>query len=166
MSCTQFHSIKSFILRHAWLNLWDKHMTTGRINQVTLLLKEMPSDETFLGSRSLTLLPHKNAQRRLGVNELSNNWFLKLQLRLIMLLDRQQGRPKTTELNCSFLVLSLGFIIISKRIATYRHHQKRRIRKREAFRIENLWCKLWPSTSKQTGFWGLSTMLRPFLPMG
>jgi len=35
MSCTQFHSIKLFILRHAWLNLWDKHMTTGRINQVT-----------------------------------------------------------------------------------------------------------------------------------
>ena len=23
-----------FVLRHAWLNLWDKHMTTGRINQV------------------------------------------------------------------------------------------------------------------------------------
>ena len=23
------------ILRHAWLNLWDKHMTTGRINQVS-----------------------------------------------------------------------------------------------------------------------------------
>ncbi len=22
-------------LSHAWLNLWDKHMTTGRINQVT-----------------------------------------------------------------------------------------------------------------------------------
>jgi hypothetical protein len=35
MSCTQFYSIKLFILRHAWLNLWDKHMTTGRINQVT-----------------------------------------------------------------------------------------------------------------------------------
>ena len=26
------------ILRHAWLNLWDKHMTTGRINQVTNFL--------------------------------------------------------------------------------------------------------------------------------
>jgi hypothetical protein len=26
-----------FILGHAWLNLWDKHMTTGRINQVTIL---------------------------------------------------------------------------------------------------------------------------------
>ena len=25
------------ILTHAWLNLWDKHMTTGRINQVTIL---------------------------------------------------------------------------------------------------------------------------------
>jgi hypothetical protein len=37
MSCTQFHCIKMFILRHAWLNLWDKHMTTGRINQVTII---------------------------------------------------------------------------------------------------------------------------------
>ena len=35
MSHSQFHSITAFILRHAWLNLWDKHMTTGRINQVT-----------------------------------------------------------------------------------------------------------------------------------
>ena len=35
MSHSQFHSIETFILRHAWLNLWDKHMTTGRINQVT-----------------------------------------------------------------------------------------------------------------------------------
>ena len=38
MSHSQFHSIKQFILRHAWLNLWDKHMTTGRINQVFDLL--------------------------------------------------------------------------------------------------------------------------------
>ena len=37
MSHSQFHSIELFILRHAWLNLWDKHMTTGRINQVTIL---------------------------------------------------------------------------------------------------------------------------------
>jgi len=37
MSCTQFHGTKMFVLRHAWLNLWDKHMTTGRINQVTFL---------------------------------------------------------------------------------------------------------------------------------
>jgi hypothetical protein len=38
MSRSQFYSIKLFILRHAWLNLWDKHMTTGRINQVNFLL--------------------------------------------------------------------------------------------------------------------------------
>ena len=37
MSHSQFHCINLFILRHAWLNLWDKHMTTGRINQVTTL---------------------------------------------------------------------------------------------------------------------------------
>ena len=36
MSRTQFHSIESFILRHAWLNLWDKRMTTGRINQIAI----------------------------------------------------------------------------------------------------------------------------------
>ena len=35
MSHSQFHCIELFILRHAWLNLWDKHMTTGRINQVS-----------------------------------------------------------------------------------------------------------------------------------
>ena len=34
MSHSQFHRINWFILGHAWLNLWDKHMTTGRINQV------------------------------------------------------------------------------------------------------------------------------------
>ena len=33
MSHSQFRS-ETLILRHAWLNLWDKHMTTGRINQV------------------------------------------------------------------------------------------------------------------------------------
>jgi hypothetical protein len=36
MSHSQFHCIP-FILRHAWLSLWDKHMTTGRINQITTL---------------------------------------------------------------------------------------------------------------------------------
>jgi len=38
MSHSQFHSIELFILTHAWLNLWDKRMTTGRINQVTKIL--------------------------------------------------------------------------------------------------------------------------------
>ena len=33
MSHSQFQS-KRFILRRAWLNLWDERMTTGRINQV------------------------------------------------------------------------------------------------------------------------------------
>ena len=33
------------ILRHAWLNLWDKHMTTGRINQVMCTSKPSPSEQ-------------------------------------------------------------------------------------------------------------------------
>ncbi len=40
MSHSQFHSIELFILRHAWLNLWDERMTTGRINQVAIMEKE------------------------------------------------------------------------------------------------------------------------------
>ena len=35
MSHSQFH-LNVAVLRHAWLNLWDKHMTTGRINQITI----------------------------------------------------------------------------------------------------------------------------------
>ena len=34
MSHSQFHKYKLLILTHAWLNLWDKHMTTGRIDQI------------------------------------------------------------------------------------------------------------------------------------
>ena len=41
MSHSQFHSIRVLILRHAWLNLLDKHMTTGRINQVTTIRDEI-----------------------------------------------------------------------------------------------------------------------------
>jgi hypothetical protein len=44
MSRSQFYSIKLFILRHAWLNLWDKHMTTGRINQVTICQPPLRND--------------------------------------------------------------------------------------------------------------------------
>ena len=43
MSHSQFHSIRVLILRHAWLNLLDKHMTTGRINQVTTLRTTGPA---------------------------------------------------------------------------------------------------------------------------
>ena len=50
MSHSQFHSIKLFTLRHAWLNLWDKHMTTGRINQITIVQRspETQRDDVVL----------------------------------------------------------------------------------------------------------------------
>ena len=34
MSNSRFHHFR-LVHRHAWLNLWDKHMTAGRINQVS-----------------------------------------------------------------------------------------------------------------------------------
>ena len=36
MSHSQFHSIKSFILRHAWLNLWDKRMLLAESTRLLL----------------------------------------------------------------------------------------------------------------------------------
>jgi hypothetical protein len=48
------------ILRLAWLNLWDKHMTTGRINQVnnsqhcSSLMLHTKAQKTFVAHWSLT----------------------------------------------------------------------------------------------------------------
>ena len=39
-------SLIKFVLRHAWLNLWDKHMTTGRINQVAIATWTFPLEGT------------------------------------------------------------------------------------------------------------------------
>ena len=44
MSHSQFHCLL-LKLRHAWLNLWDKHMTTGRINQVTISERHPPKQD-------------------------------------------------------------------------------------------------------------------------
>ena len=56
MSHSQFHSIRVLILRHAWLNLLDKHMTTGRINQVTTLRE--------LGALSRAAIPTRGRRHR------------------------------------------------------------------------------------------------------
>ena len=32
-------TIFKLVVRHTWLNLWDKHLTTGRINQVSVILQ-------------------------------------------------------------------------------------------------------------------------------
>ena len=37
MSRVRFH-LNSAVFRHAWLNLCNKHMTTGRINQISVVL--------------------------------------------------------------------------------------------------------------------------------
>ena len=54
MSHSQFHSTNLFILRHAWLNLWDKHMTTGRINQVTTF--HLPTSRGTWSKRPLLMV--------------------------------------------------------------------------------------------------------------
>jgi hypothetical protein len=69
MSHSQFHSTKLFILRHAWLNLWDKHMTTGRINQVTLVPKKQAEKICILSVCFLVSSPLLNTSLRSGSEE-------------------------------------------------------------------------------------------------
>ena len=63
MSHPQFYC-KIFTLRHAWLNLWDKHMTTGRINQVSCIFRNCDkllyytTDKTFLHHTSWDLFSY------------------------------------------------------------------------------------------------------------
>ena len=71
MSRSQFHSIKLFILRHAWLNLWDKHMTTGRINQVTVL-----STPTERPPKRLRLNMEIHTTKAIGKPATSGAWTL------------------------------------------------------------------------------------------
>ena len=66
MSHSQFHSTMLFILRHAWLNLWDKRMTTGRINQVNIF-------ESF--SQLQTYAQHKRPLQHEDPSALSNAIF-------------------------------------------------------------------------------------------
>ena len=41
-------SCSAVILRHAWLSPWNKHMTTGRINQISIVFTRLKKYETFL----------------------------------------------------------------------------------------------------------------------
>ena len=69
------------ILRHAWLNLWDKHMTTGRINQVSKIQSSMFTHQRLKITYEFTfsmLLRHANlhsawAHRILLLSHFSSN---------------------------------------------------------------------------------------------
>ena len=63
MSLSQFH----FALAHAWLNLLDKHMTTGRINQVASRLRAffaLESAAIAAESKTVGLAPESPSPRR------------------------------------------------------------------------------------------------------
>ena len=63
MSRSQFQS-KRFILRHAWLNLWDERMTTGRINQVAIFVVAPTSNSQRTNACVLRLMLHSNHRQR------------------------------------------------------------------------------------------------------
>ena len=82
-----------FILRHAWLNLWDKHMTTGRINQVDCkpILKPAKAEEW---------LPTNKPQRTY------------LLIRRAVRLDSQTLMYQTPALTCKKRIRTISFPIL------------------------------------------------------
>ena len=52
------------ILRHAWLNLWDKRMTTGRINQVSIYTPSLRTDVSPK-SHNLSMCLHREMKTRI-----------------------------------------------------------------------------------------------------
>ena len=72
MSHSQFRS-RILILRHAWLNLWDKHMTTGRINQVITKPTQPSNEESWVGRQNrIQQVGHFQFQA-------NHNWNIKCQ---------------------------------------------------------------------------------------
>ena len=67
---------KSLKLRHAWLNLWDKHMTTGRINQVTcvglVLVKELSPNKSNLSEGSVIKLQVRLKSKPVSIPNISS----------------------------------------------------------------------------------------------
>ena len=68
------------ILRYAWLNLWDKHMTTGRINQVSKNQLSMQKHQKL--NLHTNLHPMRSASCRTWAQRilLSSHLFKRLQL--------------------------------------------------------------------------------------
>ena len=77
MSHSQFHSTNLFILRHAWLNLWDKHMTTGRINQVTTF--HLPTSQRTWSKRPLLMVGNHFRSREF----INNGWRFKCSIEML-----------------------------------------------------------------------------------
>ena len=78
MSHSQFHRTRA-VLRHAWLNLWDKHMTTGRINQIDIQLTlSLPTltrpKHNAIGRNIFHIVPTKGLVCSLKMNRF--NWTL------------------------------------------------------------------------------------------
>ena len=94
MSHSQFHSTNLFILRHAWLNLWDKHMTTGRINQVTTF--HLHTSQGTWSKRPLLMVNNHFRSREFIIN----GWKIQLQPRNAFHSVLTKSEP-TNETPCS-----------------------------------------------------------------
>ena len=68
---------KSFILRHAWLNLWDERMTTGRINQVAILgvVRVIGNGRRSDRERSLRLPTNHTKSFHKEITNSRSDWF-------------------------------------------------------------------------------------------
>ena len=147
MSRSQFYSIKLFILRHAWLNLWDKHMTTGRINQVTFLSERDPPSQR--GPAGADTRSHERGRSLLA-------WFLEQNVGLLSLCAQGQ--------------VSLVSLILPLRYSSYKAASHAGRTGRAAFRRKTFDVN-YHSTDKlnsegATGLDGFTIVLTICLPIG
>ena len=133
MSHSQFHSIKSFILRHAWLNLWDKRMLLAESTRLLSFQPPLPSScELRDLDCLLTSSPLLEAYRRLGIytqqsNSLSCYPLTHSQFHMFKCIGRTR----------------------QKRSLTHRYHSFQPI----ALQHASLICRSFKSTSSLEFFW-------------
>ena len=172
MSHSQFHSIDLFILRHAWLNLWDKHMTTGRINQVTILQRKLKERKKknkntkvfwfflFAFSSIRTVAFYKKNIKRQEPESVSYFFFFfffEIEFTLALLLtetnswkqsnqnsqDEVPRRGQLSTIVCHAFVFSKWLIHWKKKFTKHRNSiQRRKFFQRATFSVS---CKRWLS---------------------
>ena len=67
---------EAFILGHAWLSLWDKHMTTGRINQVARPTRRHAPSRRRFAARLRFAVPSLSNWQRVGHHRITRSLFL------------------------------------------------------------------------------------------
>ena len=100
MSHPQFHHLNSFKLTSAWLNFYNKHMTTGRINRINVILFHPTSLNYYYTNNSKT-------------NQENNHCFVQCFQLFIITFFQPSSFHFTRKIPAKILILNLANILSS-----------------------------------------------------